>query len=224
MLLQIKSLLDPGQVADVLRMMDGAPFVYGGSGARADAQEAKRLLHVDRANTPGLDKIDAIVIGQLARHALVRQAVLPKSVLTPVYSRHEPGHDDGFQTDSPLLGQPRQVRTDVAATVFLSDPGSYEGGELVLRALGVETRLKLAPGDAVVYPTGVPRQVSPVRVGVRLAIVTWMQSLVGDAARREILLDVDRAVRLLGAKAPDGEAARLATKAYGNLFRMWAEV
>jgi PKHD-type hydroxylase len=223
MLLQIKSLLDRDQVRAIVEMMEAAPFARAAAG-RPDPRALAHGLQVDRQQVPGLDRLDAMVIGAFSRHPLVRAALLPKAILTPIYGRHEPGHDSGFHTDVPLIGQPKQVRTDATATVFLSDPESYEGGELVLRPVGGETRLKLAAGDAVAFPTGVLHRVAPVRVGVRLAAVTWVQCLIADAARREILRDIEAAARLLNGKAPDGDAQRLAVKAYGNLFRMWAEV
>jgi PKHD-type hydroxylase len=127
--------------------------------------------------------------------------------------------------DDPIMGSggPR-FRTDVSMTVFLSSPESYDGGELVVRTSFGEKRVKLAAGGAVIYPSSSLHHVAPVTRGERLVALTWIQSYVRDAARRELLYELNLARERLLKEQPEAETSGYVDKSYANLLRMWAEL
>lgn len=161
----------------------------------------------------------------LMRHALFRSATLPAKLRAPLFSRYLPGMSYGRHIDDALMAGATPLRSDLAITVFLSDPASYDGGELVVESHAGTLNYKLDAGHAVVYPATTLHEVTEVTRGERLAAVLWVQSLVRDASHREILFDLDTARRGLWDKA--GKAATpefdLLSKTYANLLRSWAE-
>ena len=131
------------------------------------------------------------------------------------YARH---------VDNPLMGGAGgMLRTDVSVTLFLSDPASYAGGELVIGEEGHERAIKLPRGHAVAYTTGSPHRVEPVTRGARLAGILWAQSVIADPGRRAILADLQRAHHLLAEKSPAAPETALLLQGYYNLLRLWAE-
>jgi PKHD-type hydroxylase len=187
----------------------------------SQAGQVKNNLQMEGA--PDSESMYATVVRALARHDVVKAACLPSRVLRPMFSRYEAGMSYGWHIDNPLLGEGRPIRTDIAVTVFLSDPGEYEGGALVVNVVGGQARFRLPKGHAVAYPATTLHCVEPVTKGVRNAAVTWIESFVADAARRELLHDLDRASRIVREKAPNSDEARLLMKTHVNLVRMWAE-
>ncbi|MGH8209332.1 MAG: Fe2+-dependent dioxygenase, partial [Steroidobacteraceae bacterium] len=117
---------------------------------------------------------------------------------------------------------PYRVRTDLSATVFLTDPAEYDGGELVIGQGGEEQRVKVPAGDMVLYSGGTVHRVIPVTRGARLAAFFWVQSMVRDEARRAILFDLDNALQRLGRTGADHDACVSLAGVYHNLLRQWA--
>ena len=109
-------------------------------------------------------------------------------------------------------------------TLFLSDPASYDGGELSFEAPFSSIKVKLAAGSAVVYPTGRRHQVVPVTRGVRYAAIFWIQTLFPVEAHRQAVSDAYQLTRLLGELAPDSKVHDLAEENFFNLARLLAEV
>lgn len=155
----------------------------------------------------------------LDRHSVFPLAARLAKPMRLLFSRYHAGMAYGRHTDDALMGVGEaRIRTDLALTLFLSDPATYEGGALVLHGPAGENRIRLAAGDAVLYAAGALHEVEPVRAGERLALVGWGQSLVREAAQRELLFDLAAARQLCG----PGEAALLLDKSISNLLRMWA--
>lgn len=173
--------------------------------ARAHGRVAQALDHVAKA---------------LAAHEVYQAAARPKAVVKMLVSRYEPGMAYGWHVDEPIMaGQ----RTDMSFTVFLSDPATYAGGDLVLDMAGEDVAYRLPAGSALLYPTGALHQVRPVTRGVRIAVVGWVRSLIRRADQREMLFDLAVAARSVYAR--EGKSAtydRLA-KTKANLIRLWAE-
>ncbi|HFD15072.1 MAG TPA: Fe2+-dependent dioxygenase, partial [Rhodospirillales bacterium] len=150
---------------------------------------------------------------------------LPHRVAVPFYARYRPGMAYGEHVDDPVMGPPGgRYRSDVSITVFLNAPEEYDGGELVIETTYGPRAVKLPAGHAVLYPSSSRHRVAEVTRGERLVAVTWVQSLVRDPARREVLFELDRARRALIEADPAAEPARRVQAAYANLVRMWAEV
>jgi PKHD-type hydroxylase len=142
-------------------------------------------------------------------------------MLTPLmFSRYEPGMNYGSHVDDALM---QGLRTDVSFTLFLSDPESYDGGELVIETASGEDAIKLDPGALVAYPTTTLHRVNEVTRGERLAVVGWARSFIRDAAQRELLFDLDTARRQIFAREGKTAEFDLISKSAANLMRMWVE-
>jgi PKHD-type hydroxylase len=156
---------------------------------------------------------------------MYRNGALPLHAASPLYARYRPGMTYGEHLDDPIMGTGGVLyRSDVAVTVFLSGPEEYDGGELVIRTAAGEQKVKGVAGDAVLYPASTIHHVSPVTRGERLVAVTWVQSLVRDPARRELLYGLNLAREKLLQGAPEAEETAQVNAAYLNLIRMWSDI
>jgi len=224
MLLTVPAVLRPDEVALARSWLEGGHFVDGKLSAGDAARRVKANEELDRAGA-GLERLDRLVMENLARHPLYRSGALPLHAASPLYARYRPGMTYGEHLDDPVMGtQGLLYRSDVAVTLFLSAPGDYDGGELAIRTAYGEQSVKLPAGDAVLYPSGSIHRVCPVTRGERLVAVTWVQSLVRDAARRELLHGLNVARETLLREAPESAATAQVNAAYLNLIRMWSEL
>lgn len=224
MLLAVPGVLTPDEVSLARSWLEGARFVDGKPSAGAAAVRVKTNEELDRAFA-GIQRLDRLVMENLARHPAYRSGALPLHAASPLYARYRPGMAYGDHLDDPIMGTEGLLyRSDVAVTLFLSAPGEYDGGELVVRTAFGEQRVKLPAGDAVLYPAGSIHHVSPVTRGERLVAVTWVQSVVRDPARRELLHGLNAARESLLREDPGSEATAQVNAAYLNLIRMWSEL
>jgi PKHD-type hydroxylase len=177
----------------------------------------------EQAMGPQVEMPRRVIAEALARNELFNMAALPRSTTSIMFSRYRPGMEYGTHIDNvlmPVAGG--RIRTDLAMTVFLSDPDSYSGGALSIS--GTETGIRLAAGSAVFYPATTLHRVTPVETGERLAAVLWVQSLVREDAARETLYDLARARRMILDTEGKTEAFDLVAKSHANLLRRWAEL
>jgi len=223
-LLVVNGVLKPDELALARSWLAEAPFVDGKLSAGVAARRVKENEERDRS-AADVERLDRLVMAALSRHPMYRNGALPLHAARPLYARYRPGMTYGDHLDDPIMGTGGVLyRSDVAVTVFLSDPGAYDGGELVIRTAAGEHSVKEAAGDAVLYPASTIHHVSPVTRGERLVAVTWVQSLVRDAARRELLYGLNLAREKLLAAAPDAEETAQVNAAYLNLIRMWSDL
>lgn len=224
MLLIVPGVLKPDEVALARAWLEDAPFVDGKLSAGAAARRVKANQELDR-KAADLERLDRLVMENLSRHPAYRSGAMALRAASPLYARYRPGMTYGDHLDDPIMGEAGMpYRSDVAVTVFLSAPADYDGGELVIRAAFGEKAVKLPAGDAVLYPAGSIHRVSPVTRGERLVAVTWVQSLVRDPARRELLHELNLAREALLAEAPGAPSTARVNAAYLNLVRMWSEL
>jgi len=166
-----------------------------------------------------------VILAALETNPLFISATLPNQVYPPMFNRYEEGMQFGSHVDGAVRlvpGTGMKMRTDVSATLFLSEPDEYEGGELLIEdTYGVHSA-KLAAGDMLIYPATSLHRVAPVTRGVRLASFFWVQSLVNDDGRRSMLFDIDTAIQRLNAAKADQVAITSLTGSYHNLLRMWS--
>lgn len=216
----LDQVLTPEAVARLTDLASGDERFEDGKATAGWA--AKRVKSNEQLKAgPRLDALRRDVRLALERHELFDAYALPKSVFRILASRYRPGMEYGLHVDDAIMSG---HRADLSFTLFLSDPASYEGGELIVEGTEGQTAVKLEPGQAVLYPTGALHRVAPVTAGERLAVVGWIQSLVRRADQREILFDLDQTIRALHqANAPHGAIDRL-LKTKTNLLRQWAEV
>jgi PKHD-type hydroxylase len=222
MLLHIPEVLLPNELEAMRRVLDQSAFVDGKLTAGRAAERVKHNTELDR-DLPQRDALTQIVVTALYRSETFRSAALPLKLGTPIFARYTPGMAYGWHVDDPVMGQGPHYRTDVSFTLFLSEPEEYDGGELVIRTAFGEQKVKLKAGDAVIYPSGTLHQVAEVTRGVRLVSIGWVQSMVRDPARREILFELGGARDTLLAETPGTAATDAVDHAYINLVRMWAE-
>jgi PKHD-type hydroxylase len=224
MLLAIPRVLAPDQVMLARSWLADERFVDGKLSAGAAARRVKANEEADRG-TGNLERLDRLVMESLAKHPVYRNGALPLRAASPTYARYLPGMAYGPHLDDPIMGAEGQpYRSDVAVTLFLSAPGDYDGGELVVRLAFGEQRVKFPAGDAVLYPAGSIHHVSPVTRGERLVALTWVQSVVRDPARRELLYGLNAARETLLARVPEAEETAQVNAAYLNLVRMWSDL
>jgi len=229
MLLHIPDLLNADELARARALLAHAPWTDGRTTAGPQAATVKRNQqlpgHSDEARA-----LQAIVLGALDRHALFFSAALPKRVLPPMFNRYagEANHygdhvDQAIRhiASGPLAGQ--RVRTDVSCTIFLTDPASYDGGELCIADTYGEQAIKLPAGHMVLYPGTSLHQVKPVTRGYRLACFFWIESMVRSDEQRRLLFDLDMNLLALRQQHGDGAETTALTGVYHNLLRMWAD-
>jgi PKHD-type hydroxylase len=218
---EIFRLLEPEEVQSIVRELAGQPFVDGKVTAAGAARAVKNNLQIERQSSATAEA-DRLVNTALHRCRDLQVWALPRRFVKPMYSRYEPGMEYGPHVDNSFMGGPNGVRTDLAVTIFLSPPATYDGGELAIHLPAGQEEIKLDAGEAVVYPASFVHHVAPVTLGVRLAAITWVQSAVRDERIRAILWDLSLAMRKTEQRQLD-ELSLLLNKSYHNLVRYAAQ-
>lgn len=228
MLLHLKNILRPDEIASARALLaEDAPWTDGRSsaGGQAVAQKNNAQLAQD---SPQAAQLRALVLAALARDPVFFSAALPRRIFNPLFNRyagdsnHYGAHIDGAVLHSRHPDQ--WVRTDISCTLFLADPGEYDGGELTIREPQGERRLKLPAGDLVLYPGNTLHEVTPVTRGARLASFFWVESMVRSTEQRQLLFEMDMALLKLRARGSEDDPALVQlTGTYHNLLRMWAD-
>jgi PKHD-type hydroxylase len=226
MLLQIPAVLDPAKVAHLRDLLAHAAWADGRITAGTQSAQEKRNRQLPE-EAPEATPARAMVLEALAKSGLFFTAALPQKIYPPLFNRYEAGMDFGSHIDNavrtfPATGQ--HVRTDISATLFLTDPQDYDGGELVVEDTYGSHAVKLNAGDLVLYPGTSVHHVRPVTRGARVGSFFWVQSMVRDDTRRALLFDMDGAISAL--RQAHGESAPVIalTGTYHNLIRMWADM
>jgi len=226
MLLHIPRVLTESQVARCRALLENAKWVDGRTTAGHLSARAKHNLQVAEG-TPEAREMGEVIVTALERTPLFMSAALPLRVFPPLFNRYEPGMAFGAHVDNAVrqvAGGPLRVRTDLSATLFMSRPEEYDGGELVVDDTYGAHSVKLPAGDLILYPATSLHRVNPVTRGVRLASIFWVQSMVGDDAERSLLFDLDMAISQVTETSPDSPAVTALTGCYHNLLRRWSEV
>ena len=218
MILSIADILSETDLTAVRAGLSGATFVAGEATAGWSAKLVKSNLQA--SDSPEIERLRALVESRLAEHAVFALATRPETIIGPLFSRYQPGHAYGAHIDNALIDG---VRTDVAFTLFLSDPKSYDGGEFVIDQASGEEAFKLPAGCVVTYPATTLHRVAPVTRGERLAAAGWVRSYVRDPACRELLFDLETARRRLFEREGKTPDADLLAKCAANLMRMWCD-
>lgn len=227
MRLHLKAILRPDEVATARSLLgDDAPWVDGRSsaGAQAAGRKDNEQLAQDSAQAR---QLRALVLAAVQRDPLFFSAALPRKIFNPLFNRYAGGGSHyGEHIDGAVLHSrdPAQwVRTDLSCTLFLTDPGDYDGGELVMKEPQGERRFKLAAGDLVLYPGTTLHEVTPVTRGERVGCFFWVESMVRSAEQRQLLFEMDMALLKLRQRGEDDPAVVQLTGTYHNLLRMWAD-
>jgi PKHD-type hydroxylase len=221
-MLHIPGVLNQAVLGQVCGLLASAQWVDGRATAGHLSSAVKRNRQLAEDDPLAL-QAGALVLDALARQPLFASSALATCISPPLFNRYEDGETYGEHIDGAIRPLAKgRMRADLSATVFLSDPDSYDGGELLIAASGGEHAVKLAAGDMIFYPSGARHRVTPVTRGQRDAAVLWVQSLVRDPDQRAMLFELDATIQNLRA-ADAGEAEVLAlTGLYHNLLRLWS--
>lgn len=225
MVLRVPELLSAEQVAVFREALSRAQWTDGRVTAGYQSARAKQNAQVLESDPIARD-LGAEITAALAKNALFISAALPLKVFPPLFNRYESGQTFGNHIDNAIRQVPEsthRVRTDLSATLFLSAPEEYDGGELVVEDRFGSHRVKLDAGDMIVYPASSLHNITPVTRGSRVASFFWVQSMVRDDAARTILFDLDGAIRRFRDIAPDDAAFVQLTGVYHNLLRRWSD-
>lgn len=222
MILCIADVLTAKDLDAINSLLHTANFVDGKTTAGWHARLVKHNAQLQDDGSAAVQHLKTLISQALQRNSLFQMAVLPKVIREALFSRYDSGMSYGTHVDNAVMGKSELMRSDVSLTLFLSQPETYDGGELVIESSQGEQGYKLAAGSMIVYPSTTLHRVEPVTAGSRLAAVTWVQSLVRDSAQREILFDLDTARQMLFEKSGKNAEFDLISKTYANLLRQWA--
>ncbi len=223
MILAIHAIPDPDDLAAIADRIALLEWRDGRETAGSVAREVKRNEQAAMDSVAGRS-LQSELSGMLADHPVIRAAAQPRRFSPLLISRTGVGGHYGAHVDNALMGRgERRLRTDLSFTLFLTPPQDYEGGELVIHAAGVTQEVKGDVGHLVLYPSGSIHEVKPVTRGTRIVCVGWIESTIADAAKREMLFDLENLRAALRSQLP-GQSAELLTldKTVANLLRMWA--
>jgi PKHD-type hydroxylase len=222
MILCIGNVLDAKALAALRDLIERQTFASGSATAGWAARTVKNNEQLP-ADASGYPEIRERIGKALGANELFALAAAPKCMRPIMISRYGPGMGYGTHVDNALMGDADKMRSDVSFTLFLSDPDSYEGGDLVIDDVSGESSYKLPAGAMVLYPSTTLHRVENVSKGERLVALGWVQSLVRDASRRAMLFDLETVRREMFAK--DGKTPHFDTlsKCASNLWRMWAD-
>ena len=223
MILTIGEIIGETDRRRVRDIADGLSWRDGKISAGAAARAAKVNEQADLGSVAGRKLID-IVMTRLGENAVLRAAARPRAFSNLLLSRTVEGGGYGPHTDNAIMRKGAdRLRTDLSFTLFLSDPEDYDGGALRVHHAGHVQEVKPAAGDLVLYPSTSVHEVTPVRRGVRLACVGWIESQIAEQDRRELLFDLEN-LRASLRESGGANAAELITldKSIANLLRMWA--
>jgi PKHD-type hydroxylase len=219
MILPVANVLSPDQVSEIVQRLGGGRWQSGSATAGWHARLVKENEQL-RADDPAHADLRALVEQAVSGNPVVAMATRPRRFGPILFSRYSSGQHYGSHVDDAVMGG---VRTDISFTIFLAEPDSYEGGELVMETTAGEVAFKLPAGCGLFYPSTTLHHVASVTGGSRMAAVGWIRSLVRDAADREILFDLDTARQSLFQQQGKTADFDLLSKCLANLLRKWVE-
>lgn len=225
MLIAIEEVLDKGEVGVFRARLDDCAWQQGAATAGGLARSQKTNQQLAEDDPVGV-ALGEDILRRIGSNPLFASAALPSKIYPPRFNRYAGGGAYGAHVDSALMRTPRgerMLRSDLSATLFLSEPDEYDGGELEIEGpFGVQS-VKLPAGDMILYPASSLHRVTPVTRGARIASFFWIESFVGDEGQRTLLFDLDQAIQGVTplAKAGDENLLKL-TGVYHNLVRRWA--
>lgn len=220
--LHVPGIIPAALLSHVQQAMDVLDFVDGRMTAGGPAARVKRNQQM--ADSAQKQQLDQLLMQHIMGVPDVHKAFFPTKVYPLIYSKYGPEDTYGWHLDSPIMMGQMPIRTDIAMTLFIAEPESYDGGELEVIVPGAQSTWKLKAGDAIFYPATTVHRVAPVTRGERRVVVTWIQSAVRDPQHRQILFDLKQAHEQLENSPELEDAATKVQHSFSHLLREWAEV
>lgn len=225
MMYHIPAVLSPQEVDDFRGRLQQAEWVDGRATTGDQGAQVKNNQQVDTRSAL-YDELQGKVLAALNRSSLFFAAALPKILSSPLFNRYQQSETYGFHVDGAVRSQAQGgwMRTDLSATLFLSAPEEYIGGELVINDTYGQHAVKLPAGDLVLYPSSSLHCVTPVTQGARVASFLWVQSMIRDDKRRAMLFELDGTIQALKSRHGESEEVLSLLNLYHNLLREWSEI
>jgi len=226
MLVPIPDVLTEDQITRARQLFEGAEWVDGRVTTGHQSVRVRENMQLAEGS-PAARELGAMIVASLEKNSLFISAALPSSIFPPLFNRYEGGQSVATHIDHAIrqvTGTLRRVRTDLSATLFLTGPDEYDGGELVVEDSYGSHLVKLPAGHMILYPSTSLHHVRPVTRGTRLASFFWIQSMIRDDGQRTLLFDLDDAIQHLSETGHDNMTVVQLTGIYHNLLRQWAEV
>nr|WP_313633837.1 Fe2+-dependent dioxygenase [Brevundimonas naejangsanensis] len=225
MLLHIPDVFTKAEVKAMRRTLDAGPWADGNMTSGHQSATAKKNQQLPE-DSPQAREVSALVVQALNANPMFVSAALPHTIFPPLFNRYEGGGEFGTHVDNAIRQRgDMRIRSDLSATLFLSEPEDYDGGELIIEEMYGAQSIKLPAGDLVLYPSKSLHRVTPVTRGARVSSFMWLQSLIRDDADRETLFRLDVAIQRVNLdKGPKDAAVIELTGVYHNLLRRWSEV
>lgn len=225
MLIRIPNLLNADQVSHMRGVLERSDWVDGKLTAGPQAKRAKNNLQVPES-APAARALAETISDALAKNERFTSSAFAQRISLPMFNRYDVGMSYNSHIDNALRtmpGSPIRIRTDLSATVFLTDPKDYDGGELIIDDSFGAHAVKLAAGDLILYSASSRHRVAPVTRGSRWSSFFWIQSMIRDDSARTLLFEMDCTIQALRAKMGEGEEILSLAGIYHNLFRRWAD-
>lgn len=226
MLIAIPSVFSKTEVSKINQHLAQGEWINGQQTAGEQARSVKRNQQL-ADDSQLAQKLGDIVLDALARHPLFISAALPLKIFPPMFNRYQGGETYGKHVDNAVRfvpGTATRVRSDLSATLFLSEPEAYQGGELDIQEQFGSEKIKLSAGDMILYPSSSVHQVTPVTEGSRVSAVLWLQSMVRDHQQRDMLFELDQSIQSLTTQhGHQDDNVMTLTGLYQNLIREWAD-
>jgi PKHD-type hydroxylase len=226
LLLHIAGVLSPEDAAGFRSALESTEWMDGRTTAGYQSARTKHNQQLADDHPLAL-KMGEKIVAALEKNPFFMGAALPLRLFPPLFNRYEGGQAFGVHVDNAVRqvrGTPHRIRTDLSATLFLTPPEEYEGGELVVEDTYGTQQVKLPAGHLVLYPSTSLHHVRPVTQGARISSFFWIQSMIRDDGQRTLLFDLDMAIQRIVSEDPDHPSTTQLTGVYHNLIRMWAEL
>lgn len=225
MMHHIQQVLNKSEVAQLRARLDTIDWVDGKQTVGAQGAKVKQNRQLPE-HSPISRELSLIVLAALKKHPTFFAAALPLKIVPPLFNAYSGGEHYGIHVDGAIRQLPHSeelLRTDLSATLFLSEPDDYDGGELEVRDTYGTHEVKLPAGDLILYPSTSLHQVKPVTSGVRVCSFLWLQSMIRGEQQRSMLFTMDQHIHSLRSQLGDSEEVLGLTAQYHNLLRMWSE-
>ncbi|KKY80730.1 Fe(II)-dependent oxygenase [Enterobacter cloacae] len=225
MMYHIPGVLAADEVAQLRAQLALAPWIDGRATVGNQGAQVKNNQQVD-TQSELYQKLQSAVLQAVNQHSLFFAAALPRQISSPLFNRYQQQETYGFHVDGAVRSHPQSgwMRTDLSATLFLCEPESYDGGELVVNDTFGQHSVKLPAGDLILYPASSLHCVTPVTRGVRVASFMWIQSMIRDDKKRAMLFELDRNIQTLRTRHGESEEVLSLLNLYHNLLREWSEI
>ncbi|NDO83390.1 Fe2+-dependent dioxygenase [Citrobacter sp. NCU1] len=225
MMYHIPGVLTPQGVAQCRQQLEQADWIDGRATTGVQGAQVKNNQQVD-TNSELYIALQQAVLSAVNQNPLFFSAALPKTISMLLFNRYQDNETYGFHVDGAVRSHPESgwMRTDLSATLFLSSPESYDGGELIVNDTYGQHSVKLPAGDLVLYPSSSLHCVTPVTRGVRVASFMWVQSMIRDDKKRAMLFELDKNIQSLKSRSGESEEILSLLNLYHNLLRDWSEI